>query len=133
MSARIAQNARRMSNPRAERACSASGKGLQPIFDLSATIKAIFPVKTANRYAVAARISERMARYQLSRRYRISAPALTALLRSEYGLRVLEEIMGDAKPKWWRGFRRQKSIAALRAQQTANERLLRALEESAAD
>jgi hypothetical protein len=129
----IAHEKDRKSNAEAESPCSASGKGLQPIFDMPLILKRIFPVKTACKFAETAQISERMARYHLARRYEISTPTLATLLRSEHGLTILEEIMGDAQPKWWRGFRRQKSLSVLRAQQAANEKLLRALEEQAAD
>lgn len=130
---RITHGRRRMSNPGPARTCRASGNFLPSIFDLRQILGAIWPLKTVANYAATVGIPERTARYHLSNTFRISGPELATLLRSEHGLHILEEIMGDAQPRWWRGFRRQKSISVLRAQQASNEKLLRALEEQAAD
>lgn len=57
-----------------------------------------------------------MAKYWLARRYELSADDLTALLRSEEGFRILETIMGDARPIWWRRFKRKTKREHLREQ-----------------
>lgn len=59
-------------------------------------------------------VSERQAKYLLARKRGISAEALVSLLRSEDGLQFLEAMMGEARPYWWKAFKRKQRRAALR-------------------
>lgn len=68
-----------------------------------------------------------MCRYWLKEKYKLSADDLAALLRSDEGFEYLNAIMGDAKPVWWRSFRRGVRRAELRRQQIA---LQKAIEEN---
>lgn len=76
----------------------------------------------------ATRASDRMIQYWLSNRYSISAGDLADLIRTDAGFAILDTIMGDdAKPVWWKDFRRSVKRAELRRQQKA---LLQAIEEN---
>lgn len=70
--------------------------------------------KPAANLIARAGVSERQAKYLLARKRGISAEALAALLRSEDGLEFLEAVMGDARPYWWKAFKRKQRRAALR-------------------
>lgn len=93
----------------------------------------LWPERTAAELHVRSGTNLRSCRLWISRRHGISADALAELLRSDAGLKILEELMGDARPQWWRGFKRTVQIAELRRQQEQQRRLLAALEESAAE
>lgn len=69
--------------------------------------RSLWPTKTASQLVANAGVSERAAKYWLSQKRGFSADALANLLRSDYGLEFLEAIIGDAKPVWWKQFRRQ--------------------------
>lgn len=60
-------------------------------------------------------------------------PMITALLQSDVGDEILTALMGAARPRWWRGFRRSLDLAALvRAQartQDAIEKMQREMAE----
>lgn len=57
----------------------------------------------------------------------MSAESLAMLLRTDEGLQILETVMGDARPAWWRAFKRTVRRAELRRQQTM---LAKAIEEN---
>lgn len=80
-----------------------------------AVARALWPSKADIELAARTDASPRMARYWLAERYDLSADHLAALLRSDDGLKFLEAIMGDARPKWWRRYKRQVGIANMRA------------------
>lgn len=73
-------------------------------------------------------LSDRTCREILAGRAKLSLEALAALLRTDDGLSVLEALMGDARPKWWRKFRRSVELADLRLQQEDTRKRLEALE-----
>ncbi|SRR5581483_7677631 len=92
----------------------------------------IWPHGTAAELAARAGVSIRAAEYWLARRSNLSADALAALLRSDAGLDVLSAAIGEARPAWWRSFKRTMQIAELRRRQEQQRRLLERLEEEAA-
>ncbi|QPF86998.1 hypothetical protein IC762_12160 [Bradyrhizobium genosp. L] len=62
----------------------------------------------------------------MARKTEMSGEALAALLRSDAGLEVLEAIIGQAKPRWWKQFARTIEISRVRkAQDEARLRLER--------
>lgn len=71
--------------------------------------------------------SDRLCRYWLEEKYNLSANDLVALLRTDEGLQILNGIMGEAKPVWWRDFKRAVKRAELRRQQKL---LLKALDDN---
>jgi len=58
----------------------------------------------------------------------MSADALAGLLRSEAGLEILEAIIGEAKPKWWKQFARTIELSKIRKEQDDTRRRLERLE-----
>ncbi len=76
--------------------------------------RVLWPAKTDLELAAITKTSDRTCRYWLSRKTDLSADALVELLRSEHGLKFIEAIIGDAKPTWWRAFKRSTDLALLR-------------------
>ncbi|MDB5584859.1 MAG: hypothetical protein JWR80_10035 [Bradyrhizobium sp.] len=68
--------------------------------------------------------SDRLCRYWLENKYSLGADDLVMLLRTDEGLQVLEGVMGDSKPIWWRDFKRSVKRAELRRQQKAIQKAL---------
>jgi hypothetical protein len=83
--------------------------------------------KPLSEIRAATRASDRMIQYWLENKYSIATDDLANLLRSDAGFAILENIMGDAKPIWWRDFKRGIRRAELRRQQKA---LQEAIEEN---
>ena len=71
--------------------------------------------------------------YWLARRSGMSADSLAALLRSDEGFQILEAIIGDAKPVWWRAFKKSVRRADLRRQQAALAKALEEIEQAELD
>jgi hypothetical protein len=71
--------------------------------------------------------SDRLCRYWLENKYSLGADHLAALLRSDEGFQFLEAVMGDARPVWWRSFKRGVRRAELRRQQAE---ILKAIEQN---
>jgi hypothetical protein len=112
----------------AARSCSETGKPLPLISAVMRLARTLWPSKTALELASRTGASERMCRYWMSERFDISAEHLAELLRSDAGLAVLEALMGEARPDWWRGFKRQVSLAAARREAQAALRRVAELE-----
>jgi hypothetical protein len=70
----------------------------------------------------------RACEYWLSRKTEMSAEALAGLLRSEAGLEILEAIIGEARPAWWKQFARTIEMSRLRKAQDEARRRLERLE-----
>lgn len=84
----------------------------------------LWPTKTDMHLAHRTGTSDRMCRYWLANKYKLSVDDLAALLRSEEGLEVLTAMMGNAKPVWWAGFKRGVKRAELRRQAKAIQKAL---------
>lgn len=69
--------------------------------------------------------SDRLCRYWLENKYSLGADHLAALLRSDEGFQILEAVIGEARPVWWRSFKRSVRRAELRRQQAE---ILKAIE-----
>lgn len=76
--------------------------------------RALWPSKTDMALSHRTGTSDRMCRYWLSEKYKLSADDLAALLRSDEGFEYLTAIIGDSKPVWWRAFKRSVRRAELR-------------------
>lgn len=87
----------------------------------------LWPKKTDMVLADKTGASDRLCRYWLENKYNLGADHLAALLRSDEGFQVLDAIIGDARPVWWRSFRRSVRRAELRRQQAI---LAKAIEEN---
>lgn len=95
---------------------------------ISEVARRLWPTKTAMELAVRSGISVRACEYWLERRTSISGEALAEMLRSEAGLDVLEAIMGDAKPAWWKRMKASAQRAALRRAQKDLQRQIEQME-----
>jgi hypothetical protein len=84
----------------------------------------LWPTKTDQALAHKTGTSDRMCRYWLANKYKLSADDLAALLRSDEGFQILEAIIGEARPVWWRSFKRSVRRAELRRQQAAIQKAL---------
>jgi hypothetical protein len=79
--------------------------GVPPVVELVARVaRRLWPSKTARHLASRTRKTHRAAEDWLSLRTGMNADALADLLRSDAGLAVLEEIMGNcaSPPSWWK-------------------------------
>jgi hypothetical protein len=90
--------------------------------------QALWPRKTAAELSMRTGTQVRACEYWLSRKTEMSAEALAGLLRSEAGLEILEAIIGEARPAWWKQFARTIEMSRLRKAQDEARRRLERLE-----
>src|SRR4051812_44170624 len=102
----ISTNVARSPNPTPARTFQDRATKLPTNFIVMRVARSLWPSKTDMALASKTGTSERMCRYWLSNKYNLGADDLAALLRSDEGFHVLEAIIGDAKPVWWRAFKR---------------------------
>ena len=108
--------------------CTTSEASLRTNSVVMRVVHKFWPKKTSLELRVATGASERMIRYWISNRYSLSADHLAALLRTEAGFAVLTELMGDARPTWWKRFKKSVALSMLRAEQAAQQKRLAQLE-----
>lgn len=85
-----------------------------PLIDVVCGVaRRLWPSKTAINLASRAEISERAAKLWLEGRTEPGADALVALLRSDIGFELLQDIMQGSGTRWWRDFERGVQIAQL--------------------
>ena len=102
--------------------------GLPIVEVVSNVARRLWPFKTARHLAQRCGVTERAAEFYLSGSSTgMNADALAELLRSDAGFKVLEAIMGDAKPSWWPKFAVQHAIDELAKKQAETARSLEAL------
>lgn len=104
-----------------------SGKTLPTNSIVMRVAQTLWPKKTDMVLADKTGASDRLCRYWLENKYNLGADHLAALLRSDEGFHVLDAIIGDARPVWWRSFKRSVRRAELRREQA---RLAKAIEEN---
>jgi hypothetical protein len=92
----------------------------------------LWPQSTAFHLSARARVTERAAENWLMENTGMSAPALAGLLRSDAGLDVLKEVMGEASPAWWADVRRFVKLAELERLQALEAALIADLERESA-
>jgi hypothetical protein len=88
----------------------------------------LWPVKPANQLRAITGASLRTCKYWLAGRHDPSFADLIALLRSEDGFAVLQHLMADARPAWWRGIVRAKSLSRMRKELEEQRRRIEQLE-----
>lgn len=93
----------------------------------------LWPRNTAFHLASRADVTPRAAENWLAEATGMSADALAGLLRSDAGLAVLEQVMGDAAPAWWADLRRHARLVELERRQQEHRRLLDELLRESAD
>lgn len=104
-------------------ACFGSKRSMVRAVDAVIAVgRALFKSKTAANLAARADVSTRACEYWLARKTDMSADALANLLRSDVGFEILERIMGNARPVWWKQFRAAKAIGAARQEQAELKR-----------
>lgn len=104
--------------------CGGDRTELRLVDQVMRVAQALWPRKTAAELALRTGNKTRACEYWLERRSGMSGEALAALLRSDEGFQVLEAIIGDAKPVWWRAFKRSVKRSELRRQQRAIQKAL---------
>jgi hypothetical protein len=127
MSGTIAILTKKATRAKAE-GCREWGKDLPVSARVMRVVRALWPAKADLELAATTGASERMCRYWLKERYGISLDAVAALLHTEHGLEILEQIMGDERPKWWRRVKRSARLSQLRHQQEQQRRAIEQLE-----
>lgn len=89
--------------------------------------------KPVSEIRVATRASDRMIQYWLENKYSLGTDDLANLLRSDAGFAILENIIGDAKPVWWRDFKRSVKRAEVRREQKRLQAEIDSIEQSELD
>lgn len=110
----------KLANPAPASSCNGNEGGLQTNFSVMQAVRNFCSLKSKkplDEIRAATRASDRMIQYWLSNKYSISADALADLLRTDAGFAILENIIGEARPAWWRDFRRSVKRAEVRRQQ----------------
>lgn len=115
-------------NLRPAEVCRGSGRTLPLNAAVTRVLSALWPSKRDMRLAAITGAADRTARDWLALRANYSADALAALLRTEDGLQILEAVMGDARPAWWRKIKRASQLATLRSSIAKQEQAIRQLE-----
>lgn len=88
-----------------------------PLIDVVCGVaRRLWPSKTAINLASRAEISERAAKLWLEGRTEPGADALVALLRSDIGFELLQNLMQGSGTRWWREFEQGVQIAELEQQ-----------------
>ena len=108
--------------------CGKDRNELRLIDSVVIAAQRLWPRKTAAELSLRTGTGVRACEYWLSRKTDMSADALAALLRSDAGLEILEAIVGDAKPNWWKQFARTIELSRLRKGQAEAARRLARLE-----
>lgn len=96
--------------------CRRNEAGLQTNSAVMRAVQAFWPTKTTLELKEATAASDRMIQYWLANKYALSAADLAALIRTEAGFAILENVMGDAKPTWWRRWRASVQRSITRAE-----------------
>jgi transcriptional regulator with XRE-family HTH domain len=105
------------------------GRSISPAMRVA---RGLWPSKTANELAGLTGASVRTAERWLAGERTLSAGALSALLRSEYGLDFLAAVMADAQPRWWQRIQAYfAAIDAQRLQRAARRKLKEAIDADA--
>lgn len=113
--------------------CSRNEVGLQTNSLVMRAVQAFWPLKTKDNLRFHTRASDRMIQYWLANKYALSATDLANLLRSEAGFAVLENLMGEARPVWWAGFKRGVRRADVRRKQAQIAKEMEEIEQAELD
>lgn len=116
-----------------ESPCTRNESRLQTNFSVMQAVRRFWPTNTLIELKDATKRSDRMCQYWLSNKFSLSADDLADLLRTEAGFAILEEIMGAAKPLWWKDFKRSVGRAQIRREQKALAKRLEEIEQGELD
>lgn len=106
-------------------------RNIPPVVEaVSSVARRLWPIKTARNLASRTRKTHRAAEDWLSHRTGMSADALADLLRSDAGREVLEALMGNARPTWWRDFQVELTLADLSRKAEETRRDLERLQDA---
>ena len=87
-------------------------------------LREIWPQDRTKNYMRLTGAAQRTAKRRLSGKHPPDYAEIAAILRSEYGFHLLQHIMGDARPKWFSGIERARSIGELRRRVAEQQRQL---------
>lgn len=118
----------RRSNPARAKACTSKGNPLHHILPFELFLRAVWPTDTVKKVGRITGKSERSIKYQLAGELPPSFTDAVAILRSEHGFEFLQHIIGDAKPKWWRGVQKARGLGDMRRQLAEQQRRIAQLE-----
>lgn len=84
---------------------------------ISELFRSLYPQKTWSVVADLLGLSERAAKYRMAATRPYTIAELRSLLQSEEGAEVLEILMEDSKPQWWRQLQKEIALCRARAHQ----------------
>lgn len=117
---------RKAKTPRAQ-LCPSKGTGVHQILPFELFLQAIWPTDRIKNIQRVTRKSVRAIKYQLAGR----PPGyedIVAILRSDHGFELLEHVMGDHRPPWWRNVRKARGLGDMRRQLADQQRRIAQLE-----
>jgi len=123
-SARRAKSA----NSPGERSCTSKGNNLHPVLPFELFLRAVWPTDTAKQASRITGRSLRAVKYQLAGQAHPRYEDIVAMLRSEHGFEFLQHVMGEARPKWWRGVQKARGLGDMRRQLQDQQRRIAQLE-----
>ncbi|MEI9804145.1 MAG: hypothetical protein WDN48_06315 [Pseudolabrys sp.] len=119
--------ARKSAKSPSAKLCTSKGKVLHQILPFELFLRTIWPHDRAKNYCRVTGKSLRTAKYKLAGGVPDFEDAV-AILRSEHGFDFLQHVMGEAKPKWWRGVIKARSLGDMRRQLSEQQRRIAQLE-----
>jgi hypothetical protein len=91
-------------------------------------LRAIWPHDRAKNYMRITGAKPSTVKHRISGKRTPDYVEIVAILRSDYGYEFLDHVMGDAKPRWWRGVAKARSLSAMRKQLDEQRRRIEQLE-----
>jgi hypothetical protein len=110
------------------RPCTSKCNPLHQILPFELFLRAVWPTDSVKRIARVTGKSDRTIKYQLAGELPPSFTDAVAILRSEHGFEFLQHVMGDTKPKWWRGVQKARGLGDMRRQLAEQQRRIAQLE-----
>lgn len=120
--------ARVWSNKSGAQSCTRKCTIVHQILPFERWARSIWPTKPVDVLRSLTRRSLRTCKYWIAGAREPSYADLTALLRSEAGFSLLQHLMGEAKPVWWRGVQKARSLSAMRKELDLQRRRIEQLE-----
>lgn len=91
-------------------------------------LRTIWPEDRAKNYMRLTGAKSTTAKHRVSGKRDPDYPEIAFILRSDHGFDLLEHIMGEANPKWWRGVRKARGLGDMRRQLLEQQRRIAQLE-----
>src|SRR5262245_49883737 len=121
------RGAARAANKRGAQACTPKGTGVHHILPFERWAHSVWPEHHAKQLQRITQRKLRTIKYQLAGRDPSYAD-IVAVLQSEHGFSFLQFAMADAKPTWWRGIAKARSLSTMRKQLDEQRRRIEQLE-----